>query len=838
MRIDETPAGSTSSAGLGRPDFVKWLVHAQHRRPGTMISIALLSLVPALLLALRLEVRTDFRDLLPEDKESVVELDRLNARIGGRETLTVVVEGGDADVHREFVDALSPKLRKMGPNWVVGVDDGMRSLRHFVRTHWWLYLSPEALHRLRSDLKAAKDDAVAKRAGWDLGLDDDGGSPPMSTSSLREHLNAGRLSPWGVSLPDYYLGDDGRFGVIVVRTPLTTADARAPELRHRVQSLARRVAHDIGQPGLAVRFTGSLVTSDEEHDMVVRDLAHVGVAGVLLVLGVVLLFFLRVRVLLAMAATIGVGCVWTFALGSLLIGHLNSATGFLTSIVAGNGINFGIVYTARYLEARHEEELPVEGAVARATHGTWQGTLTAACCAAIAYGSLAVTSFPAFRQFGVIGGLGMLCCWVATFLVLPCILVLSERLVPVRVQRGDWRRRTQWFFAGPLYAVASRAPRAVTILGSLVVAGGVAAGAYYVMHDPTEYDLTAIRNDASPGSARALGRRVATVVGALSRDGRALAVDRLDQVEPLVEELKRRRDAAPPGAKPFGRVVSILDLVPLDQHERIALAREVVQLIREARTRDAVDDDLWAEVSPLLPREVGPVRVEDVPSGVAWLFDESDGTRGRLVYLVPTPGSSLNDARYLLRWADSFRRIDLPDGSVVHGSGPPVIFADVLNSTRAQAPRAVLASFGGTLLFILLAFRLRRAGWFALASVTAGAALLLGVFWATGVRINFLNFMALPITIGVGADYAVNVMRRLDLESGGDPERAFVRTGGAVVLCSLTTMLGYGALLTSLNGAVRSFGFAAAVGEVTMILCAVFLLPAWLCLRRPPSPSI
>ena len=36
----------------------------------------------------------------------------------------------------------------------------------------------------------------------------------------------------------------------------------------------------------------------------------------------------------------------------LSIGYLNSSTGFLVSIVAGNGINFGIIYMARYLEAR------------------------------------------------------------------------------------------------------------------------------------------------------------------------------------------------------------------------------------------------------------------------------------------------------------------------------------------------------------------------------------------------------------------------------------------------------------------------------------------------------
>ena len=74
-------------------------------------------------------------------------------------------------------------------------------------------------------------------------------------------------------------------------------------------------------------------------------------------------------------------------------------------------------------------------------------------------------------------------------------------------------------------------------------------------------------------------------------------------------------------------------------------------------------------------------------------------------------------------------------------------------------------------------------------------------------------------------------MKRRDITGDADLDRVVVETGGAVVLCSLTTMLGYLALLMSINGAVRSFGLAAAVGEITTLLAAVLLLPAVLYFR-------
>jgi uncharacterized protein len=49
---------------------------------------------------------------------------------------------------------------------------------------------------------------------------------------------------------------------------------------------------------------------------------------------------------------------------------------------------------------------------------------------------------------------------------------------------------------------------------------------------------------------------------------------------------------------------------------------------------------------------------------------------------------------------------------------------------------------------------------------------------------------------------------------------------GAVILCSLTTTLGYLALLGSVNQAVRSLGLVAVLGELCCLCAALLLLPA------------
>ena len=113
------------------------------------------------------------------------------------------------------------------------------------------------------------------------------------------------------------------------------------------------------------------------------------------------------------------------------------------------------------------------------------------------------------------------------------------------------------------------------------------------------------------------------------------------------------------------------------------------------------------------------------------------------------------------------------------------------------------------------------------------ASLIMAVIWMVGgaawtdMKLNFLNFIALPITFGIGCEYPFNVFDRVRLLKG-DVASAVSRTGGAVALCSYTTTIGYGSMLFSDNQALQSFGRLAAWGEVTCVVMALFFLPSLL----------
>jgi len=351
----------------------------------------------------------------------------------------------------------------------------------------------------------------------------------------------------------------------------------------------------------------------------------------------------------------------------------------------------------------------------------------------------------------------------------------------------------------------------------------------YASSDPMEYDMRKVQND--PRSTADLQRAwsVCNEILGATQGGMVVVTDTAEEARQLHEVLDARWDAAPVGAKPFLAARSLWSFVPTDQPAKVPTLLALRERLERAHDKGFVDERDWKDLAPLLPPlDLAPFGVDDLPPEVARPFTDKNGTRGALVFVEAEPTAS-SDLHYLLRHADAFRETRLPSGKVVRGSGHAVIFADMLKAVVRDIPKAVSLSLGLTLFAVFATFgRTARslAVLFALAVGTAGVAIFISL---ADVKLNFLNFAALPITFGIGVDYAVNVAQRYYSDGRNDVASALRTSGGAVVLCSLTTILGYLALLGSHNQAIRSLGALGVVGEVSCLLAAVLVLPAlWL----------
>jgi predicted exporter len=531
---------------------------------------------------------------------------------------------------------------------------------------------------------------------------------------------------------------------------------------------------------------------------------------------VALVLFVHLR-RVAFVAIVGLqivaATVVSFGLAAITVGHLNAATAFLGAIIAGNGINYGILLVARYGEECAAASPPE--ALARAIATTLRPTLVAALGASIAYGALAATRFRGFADFAIIGGLGMLVCWIVAYTVLPALLVSRPRLEPARGAA---------LFGTAITPLVCVRPGRIVVVGALVLAAASAITVGFILADPFEYDMQRLSSDAPAAleAKRWLGRINATFGrGWIGRS--YVAVERDADVPSLVAALHDASLTAD-GKATIGRVESILDVVPSDQPAKLAVLAEIRRQLDDPAL-ELLDESLRAELLELRPPDaLRSVGLADLPRDTIEPFRERDGTVGRIVAVRPALSFNENDGRAMERFANAVRSIAVP-GATLTVSGSSLVLADILAINRADGPLVTgIAAIGVTIMVLTIVGRNRRAA-AVLAATTLGSVAMVAACALVGLRINFLDFVALPIALGLGVDYAINIGDRVAVDGA---QLALPTTGGTVLVCSLTTIIGYASILFSANRAIRDFGTASLIGEVTCVASAILVVPALL----------
>ncbi|QSQ27322.1 MMPL family transporter [Pyxidicoccus parkwayensis] len=799
----------------------------RHRRAvlGTAVLLTLVGTV----FTIRLygDLRSEVEELLPMSAPSVVAARELTPRLYDVSNLSVVLEGEDPAAIQRFADALAERLRALPPTVIRSVDYRIDAERAFLRNFGLFYLSIEDLQTVLQRVRA--------RIQWErqhanpLFVDLLGeGPPPLDFQDIASHYG-GALTSVQRFRDDYYQTPDGRRLVMLVRPPeASTGYAFNRALLERVQAEVAALEPRVPVPGLRVGYDGEVATMTEEQAALREDLVTSGLvvlAGVTLVLW---LYFRRWRALAAIIASLAVGCAITFGLGELLIGNLNANTAFLGSIVVGNGINAAIIFMARYMEERRAGA-PAELAVPTTWLGTVAPTFVASFAAGLAYLSLAVTSFRGFNQFGIIGGLGMALCWLSTYLFLPPLLLVLESRRPLDFTdvRGAAR------LTSLLMRLLDRRRglvQGVSLL--LLTASGVAMATY--RGDLVESDFNKLRARHSQQSGSIYwGHRVDEVFQTYLTPI-VIAADTPEDLERVVEVLDAKQRTLGPEA-PLREVRTARTVLPADAEAKLPLLRELRALMPDSRLSLLPEDQRQKAEQFRPPEDVHPPRWEDLPPSIREPLTERDGTVGRVALAFPARVGAI-DVTYGRQLTDVVRGAIHDAGGHALATGRPLLIADIGRAILLDGPRATLLALIAVSVLVLGVLRRVRPAATVLAGLLMGASWLVGLAAAMRLRVNFLNFVVLPITFGIGVDYAANLVLRLRQEGPGSLARVMADTGGAVALCSSTTIIGYASLILSDNQALAGFGLLASLGEVACLTAALLALPALFLGPRPRTP--
>jgi uncharacterized membrane protein YdfJ with MMPL/SSD domain len=191
------------------------------------------------------------------------------------------------------------------------------------------------------------------------------------------------------------------------------------------------------------------------------------------------------------------------------------------------------------------------------------------------------------------------------------------------------------------------------------------------------------------------------------------------------------------------------------------------------------------------------ITIDDLPKSIKNSYISKE-TKDYLISIYPTQNP----------WIKQYRDIFVKQvASITPNATGMILAADQMTQiAEVDAVKAAVVAF--IIIFILLFLDFRNIKFSFITMLPLGLSLfsLFGIMAITGIKFDFVNVIGIPLIIGIGIDDAVHISHRYLYEGKGKINTVITKTGAAVFMTSLTTMIGFASFIPSIMRAMRSTG--------------------------------
>jgi len=588
-----------------------------------------------------------------------------------------------------------------------------------------------------------------------------------------------------------------------------------------------------GKGPLQMTPVGAHAYADQNRALIERNIR---VASIVSVAGNLLLLFLVYRWLPALALTVLptlLAILWTTGLISSYPGELNLISLAFIAILAGLGDD-----QVTYFFSRVPQEMSEGRSLAEAIRKTYVTTGKSVLFCTLTSGTatltLAMARFKGLAELGLLLTVGLLMLLVHTLFTMPALLYLVWPVFPVRTGGGPFRILPG--LARATGTLVARFPGGVLAAGIAVLVAACAAIPW--MQVAGKLDSFAEHDDPAFVGQRLLASRFGLEGAPLVLLVEGSEQDVLSGTAALQAELDVLRRA--------GRLRAVLapnSLVPSRAQQDVrsqALARLDLNAAATALEQAVLQSGLDRSAF-----EGSVARLRLWGSGRLPVLTVESARRALPPGLLDTGIRELQPGRYLgavtLYSADPNATASLPAATLARlrekaGRFEAFSYDHVANELHAQvvgdSRRASLATAVGVLLVVAALFRSFRIGLLVLLPVAYGIVVTVGVLTLAGHRFGGMGFAAFPLIVGIGIDNGIHLVRRHLEMPGKDARQLLDASGAALIQTNLTTIVGFGALLSATIPPLAELGLITAVGIAVTLLASVFVVPAILVLAR------
>jgi predicted RND superfamily exporter protein len=157
---------------------------------------------------------------------------------------------------------------------------------------------------------------------------------------------------------------------------------------------------------------------------------------------------------------------------------------------------------------------------------------------------------------------------------------------------------------------------------------------------------------------------------------------------------------------------------------------------------------------------------------------------------------------------------------------------DLQTQVLHDSRKALLWTAVGILLVVYLCFRNFRVSLIVLIPIVFGVVTTFGLLLLMRHRFSFMSITAIPLIIGIGIDNGIHLVRRYQENADNEILVIAKASGAALIQSNLTTIIGFGALMTSSFAPLAEMGLVTSLGVTLALAGGLLLIPAVILLEE------
>lgn len=834
-----------------------------YSRYQTILLFSVLITAISLFFALKIRISSNNMDLLPQDSKLIRDFWEVNEDFGAQDRHVILIETSDSaeaepELLKAFMSRFAEELTATGLVHYISysiTDKDKAFIEEFFVHNALLYLSSSDLD---SVLRRLEDHEIERRILQTKNILNAPVPPPQEVKNL---LRNDPLMLSEIFMPyirkilgsknaallqseDRYFFSKDRKSLLAFAKPIEVAtETRFCEQfvaeNHRIRDTVLKTLGPEAEK-IKVTFGGNYVTALANIRAVKQGLINSSFIVVIAIIVLFVFFFGRFRIIAMVFVPILAGVLWVFCLGDLVFEKVNIITAAAGAMLLGLGVDYAIHIFNRFMEEeqsrRHRSVLENTLISFRETGlSVFYGMVSTACVFMV----LMVTEFRGLKELGFMGGIGIAVIFIAVWIMIPAFIRLYGRRPSRRRYLQEWIRQllkiiSLFVLRHPKYI--STAGVLITVFMVLVLVGVIPSRDQGIgitfdenienIRSKNDVDIVLIHRlqekfgtHFKPLSIVAQARTDEELITKLTLLNRKL--DTLQAQGAVLDYNSLLRYIPPLDSQRANlRKLSALDIEGIFFKVRLELSRQGLRLnsFRLDRLRDLL--------SVSRPVTLDAFHREGFSEIMRHYYTEKNGIK-KVVTQVELSGSS-HDIHIVNRFVEHIQSDPVLGKQDYILTGIRVMTAEFLRLVKEDFQIALWASALMVIVLIALKYRNFKAMWVSLVPLIFSLMVIMGVMRLVGIKINFVNMVAIPLLIGTGIDYGIYIISRYLEDRRHDVVAAIHETGQSLFLSALTTMIGFGSLMVVDNQGLSGLGFMCAAGILTCAVSSVLFLPALL----------